>query len=233
MRAWRTLLGFGCLFGWLMASEIGVLIEDLGAEKLEVRLKAQESLVRLAEATPRQIIIELARAYGETNDLEVEARLEAVLSRLAREWMFYHPPGFMGINFRMVSLENQGSVIEVLQVIPGGAAEDAGIRANDRILSFNGTEINDMPDQEAFADTIAALQPGSLVELVVLRNGRSAQLRLALGVRDVEYINIPEASRAEEEKIRSWLISLRKDSGKNPEEPMGHFKASGLPERTQ
>ena len=79
--------------------------------------------------------------------------------------------------------ESKGVV--VAQIVPGGPADKAGLKAGDVITSFNGTEVNDI---NTFRNQVASTAPGSEVTLTVLRDGRQQQIRATLG----EFIPHPE-----------------------------------------
>jgi hypothetical protein len=208
----------------LPGASLETTVQQLGALEAEQRRDAQQQLLSMAADKPRQTMVILAEAYAEAEELEIQARLESLLTDLAREWMFYHPPGFMGVNFRMIYVADDDKAVEVMQVIPGGAAEEAGVRANDRILEINGIDLGDMLDQEEFAEHIAAIRPGVHVELLVQRNDKQFRLHFPIGLRTLDLIDVAESSRKEEQKIRDWLSSLRGGGGQNPEEPLGHFQ---------
>lgn len=63
----------------------------------------------------------------------------------------------------------------VRDILPGGAAETAGLQPGDRIVSFNGT---DNPRWKTISDD-ALLSPGEQIPMVVERNGQ----RLNLSIR--------------------------------------------------
>jgi putative serine protease PepD len=76
-----------------------------------------------------------------------------------------------------------GSGALVHQVIPGGPADDAGVRAGtdaDVIVEVDGRAVRD-PDDIAAA--IAGKRPGDQVRVVVLRDGRRVSLEATLGRR--------------------------------------------------
>ena len=206
------------------ADDVEMLIQHLGHPETRQRLNAQKELSELAEDQPREMLIRLAETYSETKDLETKARLEALLRSLAREWMFYHPPGFLGVNFRMVILPDDRKAIEILQVLQDGAAERAGIRANDLLLEFQGADIESMEDQSDFVERISSLYPGTMVGVVISRKGKEFQLTFPLGARPLDQMNVAVASRQEERKIKEWLIGLQKKSQESVDQPMGHFK---------
>lgn len=73
---------------------------------------------------------------------------------------------------------NEGKGIVVAQVKPGGGADRAGLRAGDVITSLNGVEVN---DPNTFRNQVASTQPGTEVNLTVIRDGREQRLRATLG----------------------------------------------------
>lgn len=72
--------------------------------------------------------------------------------------------------------ETKGVIVN--SVVPGGAAERAGIRQGDVITALDGSAVN---DTNAFRNHIAATAPGSEVTLTVLRDNREQKIRAALG----------------------------------------------------
>ena len=72
--------------------------------------------------------------------------------------------------------ENKGLV--VAQVQPGGAAERAGLKTGDVIVSFNGVE---EIDPNVFRNQVASTAPGSEVTLTILRDSREQRVSVMLG----------------------------------------------------
>jgi hypothetical protein len=73
-----------------------------------------------------------------------------------------------------LDLPNDQGVV-VVQVVPGSAAEKAGLRKNDVILSFAGQEIDG--DVSQFAGAVEKTKRGQKVEVVVLRKGKKETLK--------------------------------------------------------
>ncbi len=66
----------------------------------------------------------------------------------------------------------------VVSVVPGSAADGAGILVNDVIVSFDGTEI------ESAADLVVAVQlrrPGNRIQLSLARDGKPKRMTATLG----------------------------------------------------
>jgi len=70
----------------------------------------------------------------------------------------------------------------VVDVVPGSAAEVAGLEPGDVILSIDGEEVTDNSD---VGRIILGLEPGDRVEIVVERDGRERTVRATLGSRGV------------------------------------------------
>ncbi len=66
----------------------------------------------------------------------------------------------------------------VAEVMPGGPADEGGIRVGDIITAFNGKPIlfsSDLPHQ------VGQLAPGAMARLVLMRNGKQQELELRVG----------------------------------------------------
>ena len=75
----------------------------------------------------------------------------------------------------------QGTGIRVSGITPNSAAEVAGLRAGDILLSFAGQRIDDL---QGYSNLLRAQEVGSQVQLTVLRDGVELQLRATLTSRN-------------------------------------------------
>ncbi len=73
-----------------------------------------------------------------------------------------------------------GPGVRVAQVLPGSAAERAGMRAGDIVTAFAGESIADL---RAYSGALKAHQPGDEVQITVLREGKPVQLTARLTER--------------------------------------------------
>jgi hypothetical protein len=74
----------------------------------------------------------------------------------------------------------EGSGVRVQQVMPGSAAEEAGIASGDVIIAVDGETVAGL---RAFSDLLKARAPGDAVEVTVLRNGEEQIVEAVLGSR--------------------------------------------------
>jgi predicted metalloprotease with PDZ domain len=93
--------------------------------------------------------------------------------------------------------------LNVNSVVPGGAAEKAGIKSGDRIVSVNGSA-----QTRGFFVVPAAAHPGDTLKLTIERNGSRINLDLTLGSRTVYQWNVsvlPNPTPAQIELRDQWL----------------------------
>lgn len=73
--------------------------------------------------------------------------------------------------------------VVITHVAADSPARQAGLRASDVVTQFNGSLIR---DPTAMQSQIAAMKPGSRVSLVVVRDGKPANVTVQLGTRPVQ-----------------------------------------------
>jgi serine protease Do len=78
---------------------------------------------------------------------------------------------------------NTTSGVLVSEVVPGSAADKAGLKSGDVITAFNGTKVE---DSGQFRQLVAQAAPGSTATLTVLRNGQTLELKAMLAERPGE-----------------------------------------------
>jgi putative serine protease PepD len=96
-----------------------------------------------------------------------------VVPRLSRGQTIERP--YLGLT----SAAGQAGV-EVAEVVPGGPAVRAGIRAGDRVVSVDGQSVSEPGD---VSDALDGREPGDSIEVEVERDGSREQLDVTLGTR--------------------------------------------------
>ena len=96
---------------------------------------------------------------------------------------------YLGISYQLLSPQlaasldlgiDQGALVQ--EVVPGGPSAEAGLEANDVIISIAGEEIN---EDTSLQDVLFQQQPGDTVDLEVYRvaTGETETIQVTLGVR--------------------------------------------------
>jgi S1-C subfamily serine protease len=87
--------------------------------------------------------------------------------------------GFLGVTGRSPADGSAG--VEIIEVTSGSAAEAAGLKTGDRVLSLDGAPVTQI---EELAGLVLAHQAGDLVSLHVVRGDDEIRLDATLGVRE-------------------------------------------------
>ena len=85
---------------------------------------------------------------------------------------------WLGLGLEEGKGEDEG--VRVAQVFRGSPAQEAGLRAGDRILSINGKEVTDVA---SLTGEVRSHRPGEEVTIEVLRNGEQKSFQAVLGER--------------------------------------------------
>ncbi|NOZ78197.1 MAG: Do family serine endopeptidase [Acidobacteria bacterium] len=98
--------------------------------------------------------------------------------------------GYLGVTVRNINEEIQkafglkdrkGALIE--EVLPGHAADKAGLKHGDVVIGINGHPIT---DTRVLIDRVSATPPGKTVRLKVLRNGKALTIPVKLEERKID-----------------------------------------------
>ena len=124
----------------------------------------------------KAITTQLAR-YGEVQ----RGQLGVVMQDLTRDLA------------RAFGLPKHGGAV-VTQVVPGSAAEKAGLRSGDVIVGIDGREVK---DGSALRNAIGVLRAGTEIDLEIIRDGKRKRVKATIA--------LPRDARTEGEKLSSRL----------------------------
>ncbi|MGH8874766.1 MAG: S1C family serine protease [Acidimicrobiia bacterium] len=86
---------------------------------------------------------------------------------------------FLGVSGTDTATGTAGA--RITEIVPGSAAEEAGLRVGDLITAADGVAVRGMVD---LAAQVAGRAPGEAVTLEVLRAGRPVEVTVTLGARE-------------------------------------------------
>ena len=119
--------------------------------------------------------------------------IKRIVPRLANGEKFAW--GWLGVQMSDISLEQATTLgifpakgVVVSSVLPGQPAARGGVQKQDVILSVNHTQVDSPRDVTRM---IGGLEAGKVVQLTILRKGKTVQLSVPLGAR-------PESTKARE-----------------------------------
>lgn len=109
----------------------------------------------------------------------------------------------------LLGLKNRQGVI-VANVEAGSPAEKAGIKGHDILLEMNGKKIE---SYDSFRNDIAVLSPGSRARFLVLRDGKTINITVALSQRasDIAQSRQPSVPQQSQETLGIEVQNLTKD----------------------
>lgn len=90
--------------------------------------------------------------------------------------------GFLGVSGDFVNEGGRAGAL-IVEVLPGTAAEEAGIQVDDVIVSVDGVAIQGIDD---LAAQVRAHRPGESVEVVLIRDGEEIVYQVTLGQEEDE-----------------------------------------------
>jgi len=194
----------------------------MGDADFEVRSNAQKKLKQWSEHHPRFLLVQLAEAYGKAEDVEIEIRLRELLKPLARLYLHAEPRGYLGVHLGTERVGNEVTVVILRKVLPGQAADAAGLKDNDMILLMNGESMDDIGGQGGLTERISNTMPGSVLELAVKRGDKEFLARVIVGLRPMNARERAATVGSFEAQYLAWLESLRPDRTFNGM-PVGHY----------
>ncbi len=162
---------------------VKTLVPRLGSRIWREREEAAAALKRMGP----DICDPLGEAYRNERQFEVRVRIKAIASDLFVAKHFPARKGFLGVRLDIVTAaraprlgRNQAAIL-VERIIAGTAAERAGLRVGDLIISLNGNPVTH--DRNAFTAHVQSLVPGTRVEMEVIRGSQKGKVAAVLGGR--------------------------------------------------
>lgn len=166
------------------------ILGGLSSEKFADREQAHAKLHDWARAKPAASVPVLRKQVSTGEDPEVQVRCLSVLKDLVIEKEF-PGEGYLGISMFEMSIQVPGDqlprrVIRIGMVLPGSAAERAGLVANDLVIGLDDTIWRQDGMSTEFARRIRETRPGSEVTLLVQQGEKVSKLKVKVGLKPAE-----------------------------------------------
>lgn len=102
------------------------------------------------------------------------------------------------------SHKSHKSQLTVLHVNADSAAEKAGVKEKDRIVTMNGSRV----DTDSFPSALAKMRPGQKVALGVRRGDTALDVPVTLGEREERYLRLRSLDNADDKakRVRAGLL---------------------------
>lgn len=186
---------------------VQLLIEDLDDPQWRVRETTTESLIERGPA----IYDAMRAAFVNTSSYEVRRRIGRIVEEIYVTDAVGPAPAFLGIKRDTSGIPDPripGNAMSelVTGVITCTAAERAGIRAGDLIMSLDGEWITDRYPAEGFVRWIENQRPGTPCRLGSLRGGLGFELReelRPLSTEELARIEFDIATQADDARVPS------------------------------
>ena len=149
-----------------LAALLLILQTDAQDERIERVMRRVEKEIRDSQARLREDIAKIIRS-------------EMAKARAPEE----KEPVYLGITAGDLTEEDLKSLdgkkaIKIAEV--AGPAKEAGLRAGDILVKIDGREVG----EENILETLQRYKPGDQVDVTLLREGKSAKLKLTLARRE-------------------------------------------------
>jgi C-terminal processing protease CtpA/Prc len=196
------------------------LLSSLESLEFRQREAADRELLKWGRERPAEAMNELLRQSRTAEDPEVRERCLGILRSLVNDEYLKEGEGYMGIRMEDLVVTVAGdtkprNAIRVVQVVPNSAAELAGLKADDQIISMNGDEWREGPVSAKLTEKIRTFKPNTKVSFKVMRAEKLLAIVVTLGRRPVFADNvfmngqIPDLEAmersAKEAYFRRWL----------------------------
>jgi hypothetical protein len=187
-----------------LAARVDRLITELGDPDYAVRRAAQEELKALPIEAGRRLLAH----YRRTDDAEVRMRIELYAEHFFREHVLPKhlppPPGFLGVQLQPGVGPTGRAAARIARVLPGTAADQAGLRANDLIVGFRGRPLPADDPVRTLIEGIRELRAGEAAQFTIQRGEAVFEPRITLGRRGPD-LQEPE----QREQLEQFRAALR------------------------
>ena len=168
-----------------MAAELPAeALEKLADDEFKVREQAQADVLGWARKHEGEAPGLLFGAHRNSKDPEVRIRCMEILKDLARDGYAQHGKGFIGIQMRdemvlMPGGNQHQAAIRITFILPGLAAEKAGLKVGDLLVGING-KTWPSPATDFMRQQVMDMKPTTKITVQVLRDEKVEDVEVTL-----------------------------------------------------
>jgi len=216
-KAWEGgSMGYGGLSYYLKGSLLGLAL-DVEIRAATDNAKSLDDVMRLLDERygKRGVGYEeegLLKAINEVSgkDLSdfynryVRGTDEIPWNTILRDAGLVYEDGANKVAYLGVTTDVEKNQVAITKVIGDTAADRAGLKGADRIVTINGSRVA----ADAFQSAISKLRPGQKIMLGVRRGDVAVDVPVTLGERDDHYLRLRELDNADEKakRVRAGLL---------------------------
>jgi serine protease Do len=116
--------------------------------------------------------------------------------KVSRGWLGVKIQNLSAATREAFGLSDKFTGVLIADVFEGQPAARAGVKRGDVVVSINGVNVDDVNE---LRNTVASIDPGKSVPLVVMRDGKEIELSVRLGERDEESLEKGESAEEKDE----------------------------------
>jgi predicted metalloprotease with PDZ domain len=199
---------------WQQKKAVDSLLPKLSSAEWDQREAAEKQLIDFVAVADSSTLDYFILQSSKNSDPEINFRAKKVLQSYFHKAV-YDPDrkkGFIGLQL----MEHGGIMIKNEHYLPirvvlpqdGFPGKKAGIMQGDLILGVDGKICGRKFSMNNFIMYIAALKPGTMINLVLFRHGNIISKKIKLGTRP-ETIHDPASKKSEKELFNDWYKGKR------------------------
>jgi serine protease Do len=176
------------VFDATTGSFVGITMPSMG-ESMILREGAGARRIELIDDDQSATLLPVSEIASVLKDIPTEP------FDLRRPWLAVDDPSGLQEDVRTLKKIEQPSGVVIGSVIPGEAAEKAGVKARDIVLTIDGKEFSKNPVPEMmvmhFERAIDTHKPGDKVTLGILRDGQKMDVTVTLSEAPKMFSEVP------------------------------------------
>ena len=195
------------------------LIPELGGKSWKGREKAQEQLLRLFVSDGASVAAAVADGVLSSKDPEIKTRLDALLPRMAPEYVRLGNRGFLGVNLGKVKGpvkvgDKTYAPIDMVTVLQNTSAREAGFVGGERILRIDDFDCTTEISVEKMVKYISSRGPKAEISIMYLLPDKTVKVKVVVLGERPPMQNDPALETVKTFMREEWMESVMRGAKK-------------------